>query len=97
MTKANAIIDEKTIAPVASLKLASDSISVESTFGTFTRLNISITIAASVGAIKAAKAKDTRSGKRAIYIRRKPPTKVARMTPIVASNRADTLTSLKCL
>ena len=97
LAKAIAIIDEKTIAPVESLKAASDSISVESIFGTLTLLNISITIAASVGAIKAAKAKATRSGKPAIYVIISPPAKVARTTPTVASSNADTLTALNCL
>src|SRR5438270_6783738 len=44
-----AIIDENIITPVASLKLASDSIRVESNFGVLILLNTSITMAASVG------------------------------------------------
>ena len=48
------MMDEKIMIPVASLRVASDSIIVESKPGTLTLLNISITIAASVGAIKAA-------------------------------------------
>ena len=59
----NAVIDENAMAPVASLKAASDTIRVESTLGTFTFLNISITIAASAGAIRAANANATRNGK----------------------------------
>ena len=94
---ASAIIDEKAMAPVASLKAASDSMRVESTLGTFTLLNISITIAASVGEIKAANANATRNGKPAIYTRRNPPINVARTTPIVASNSAEILIALNCL
>ena len=93
----SAIIDENAMAPVASLKAASDSIRVESTLGTFTFLNISITIAASVGEIKAANANATRNGKRAIYTRRNPPINVARTTPNVASSSADILIALNCL
>jgi hypothetical protein len=48
------MMDEKIMIPVASLRAASDSIIVESKSGTLMFLNISITIAASVGAIKAA-------------------------------------------
>jgi hypothetical protein len=59
----SASIDENAMAPVASLKAASDSIRVESTLGTFTLLNISITIAASVGTIRAENANETRNGK----------------------------------
>ena len=97
LAKAIAMIEEKTIAPVASLKAASDSINVESIFGTLTLLNISITIAALVGAINAAKAKATRGGRPAIYVIINPPANVARTTPTVASNNADILTTLNFL
>lgn len=60
---ASATTDEKAMAPEASLKSASDSMRVDSTLGTFTFLNISITIAASVGEIKAANTNATRNGK----------------------------------
>ena len=56
-TQVRARTEENIIRPVASLKLASNSINVESCFGTFSLLNISITIAGSVGAIKAANVK----------------------------------------
>jgi hypothetical protein len=61
--KIRVITDENTISPVASLKLASNSINVESCFGTLILLNISITIAGSVGAIKAANVKATAKGR----------------------------------
>ena len=96
LVTASAIIDEKAMAPVASLKAASDSMRVESTLGTFILLNISITIVASVGEIKAANANATRYGKPATYTRRNPPITVARTTPIVASNSADILIALNC-
>jgi hypothetical protein len=56
------IKDENTINPVASLKLASNSINVESCFGSLILLNISITIARSVGEINAANMKATAKG-----------------------------------
>ena len=91
-----ATIDENTITPVASLKLASASISVERVAGTLTRLKTSITIAASVGAINAAKANATMVGKPATYDNKSPPIIVARTTPTVASKRAEILIALKC-
>src|SRR5690242_21952445 len=87
-------MDENIMTPVASLKLASDSIRVESNFGTLTFLNASITIAASVGAINAANAKDTMYGKPAKYTSRNPPTNVARRTPTVDNKSADIRTCL---
>ncbi len=84
-----AITDENTIRPVASLKLASNSINVESCFGTLTLLNISITIAGSVGAIKAAKVKATAKARPATYVNNSPATRVATTTPTVAKSNAD--------
>ena len=92
-----AVIDENTIRPVASLKLASNSISVESCFGTFTLLNISITIAGSVGAISAANVKATENARPAIYVNNNPATSVATTTPIVAKSNADILMALNSL
>ena len=91
-----AIIDENMITPVASLKLASASISVERFAGTLTLLKTSITIAASVGAINAAKANAIIVGKPATYDNKNPPTIVARATPAVASKREEILIALKC-
>ena len=70
---------------------------VERTRVSFTLLNISTTIVASVGEIKSANANATRNGNPAIYTRRNPPISVARITPIVASNSADILIALNCL
>src|SRR5574340_880924 len=91
-----AMIEENMITPAASLKLASDSINVASVFGIFTLLKTSITIAASVGAINAAKAKATSVGSPAKYDNNSPPTLVASQTPTVASTRDDILIILNC-
>src|SRR5690242_16226910 len=84
-------IDENIIKPVASLKLASNSINVERPLGTLNFLNISITIAGSVGEISAAKRNETAKLRPATYISRKPATNVDTTTPAVANSRAEIL------
>ena len=59
-------------------------------------MKTSITIAASVGAINAAKANATIVGSPARYDSNSPPTIVATPTPTVDNNNDDILTVLKC-
>jgi hypothetical protein len=77
-------ISVKMIIPVASLKDDSISTIVESNRGTFSILNVFITIAASVGEINAAKINAIEKGKCSKYISKKPTAKVVITTPIVA-------------
>ena len=88
---------EKTTIPVASLRAASVSRSAESFAGTFTLLNISRTVAVSVGAMSAPKMNAVLRGSPARVQSARPATTVEITTPSVASARAGLMTDLSSL
>src|SRR5579875_3100535 len=87
----------KTTIAVASLNVASVSMSVASLEGTLALLKISSTVAESVGEIRAANRNETYTERPAIFQRTSPHTRVEIITPIVARATEGRITARRSL